>query len=298
MGLHDDLLRGIYSYGFEKPSAIQQRSIRPLVDMRDTIAQAQSGTGKTAAFSIGLLQNITLHRACQAIILAPTRELAVQIEKVVAALGEFLGVSSFAVIGGVGMRSCSDRLRSGVQIVVGTPGRVLDMLKRGIRDTKSLSFFILDEADEMLSKVTPMPTLIPTQTLTDRPSIPTPDSDNSPDTLPGLRRANLRYLPDAAVRLPRRPLFCYLAARGTRYDRQVYSPRRREDPCKARTAGAVHPTHHNPVPFLATQSNPESCMCTPPHPALALSAQTLDGIKQYYVNVRHENYKFQTLCDL
>jgi len=95
MGLKEDLLRGIYSYGFEKPSAIQQRAIKPLIMMRDTIAQAQSGTGKTATFTIGLLQNIDLsNRDCQALILAPTRELASQIVKVVMAIGDYLGVST------------------------------------------------------------------------------------------------------------------------------------------------------------------------------------------------------------
>merc|ERR1719258_895678 len=95
MGLKEDLLRGIYSYGFEKPSAIQQRAIKPLIMMRDTIAQAQSGTGKTATFTIGLLQNIDLsNRDCQALILAPTRELASQIVKVVMAIGDSLGVST------------------------------------------------------------------------------------------------------------------------------------------------------------------------------------------------------------
>ena len=95
MGLKEDLLRGIYSYGFEKPSAIQQRAIKPLIMMRDTIAQAQSGTGKTATFTIGLLQNIDIaNRDCQALILAPTRELATQIVKVVMAIGDYLGITT------------------------------------------------------------------------------------------------------------------------------------------------------------------------------------------------------------
>jgi superfamily II DNA/RNA helicase len=95
MQLKDDLLRGIYSYGFEKPSAIQQRAIKPLLMMKDTIAQAQSGTGKTATFTIGLLQNIDLaNKDCQALILAPTRELASQIVKVVMAIGDYLQVST------------------------------------------------------------------------------------------------------------------------------------------------------------------------------------------------------------
>merc|ERR1719486_1299670 len=123
MGLKEDLLRGIYSYGFEKPSAIQQRAIKPLILMRDTIAQAQSGTGKTATFTIGLLQNIDLNsRDCQALILAPTRELASQIVKVVMAIGDYLGVTTMACIGGTNVRQDMDKLRSGVQLVVGTPG--------------------------------------------------------------------------------------------------------------------------------------------------------------------------------
>merc|ERR1719203_2679747 len=87
--LYENLLRGIYSHGFENPSAIQQRGIKPILDGRDTIGQAQSGTGKTATFTIGCLQRIEYdHHACQALILAPTRELAQQIQKVALALGD------------------------------------------------------------------------------------------------------------------------------------------------------------------------------------------------------------------
>lgn len=91
--LDENLLRGIYSYGFEKPSAIQQRGIKPILDGRDTIGQAQSGTGKTATFVIGILQRIDMRvNACQALILAPTRELANQIQKVALALGDYMRV--------------------------------------------------------------------------------------------------------------------------------------------------------------------------------------------------------------
>ena len=94
MGLSEPLLRGIYAYGFEKPSAIQQRAIKPLMSGQDTIAQAQSGTGKTAAFGIGVLQTVDIEdRRTQALILAPTRELALQIQKVVVALGDYLKIS-------------------------------------------------------------------------------------------------------------------------------------------------------------------------------------------------------------
>ena len=125
MNLKDELLRGIYAYGFEKPSAIQQRGIMPILADHDTIAQAQSGTGKTATFSISVLQQIDLKlKKTQALILAPTRELAQQIQKVVRALGDFLNVTSHACVGGTLVRDDIRILRDGVQVVVGTPGRV------------------------------------------------------------------------------------------------------------------------------------------------------------------------------
>merc|ERR1711904_627184 len=128
-----------------------------------------SGTGKTATFTIGLLQNIDLSvRDCQALILAPTRELASQIVKVVMAIGDYLGVSTMACIGGTNVRQDMDRLRNGVQLVVGTPGRVLDMINRRALAVDYIHYFVLDEADEMLSRGTPAPTPI---------LKPTPDAD-------------------------------------------------------------------------------------------------------------------------
>jgi len=153
MGLKDDLLRGIYAYGFEKPSAIQQRGIMPVLAGHDTIAQAQSGTGKTATFSIAVLQLIDLSiKHTQALILAPTRELAVQIQKVVRALGDFLKVTSHACVGGTLVRDDVRILRDGVQVVVGTPGRVYDMINRDVLSLSNVKLFVLDEADEMLSR--------------------------------------------------------------------------------------------------------------------------------------------------
>jgi translation initiation factor 4A len=153
MNLKDDLLRGIYAYGFEKPSAIQQRGIMPILAGHDTIAQAQSGTGKTATFSISVLQQIDLKlNRTQALILAPTRELAQQIQKVVRALGDFLEVTSHACIGGTLVRDDIKILRDGVQIVVGTPGRVYDMINRQVLNLSTVRTFVLDEADEMLSR--------------------------------------------------------------------------------------------------------------------------------------------------
>jgi len=150
--LDENLLRGIYSYGFEKPSAIQQRGIKPLLDGRDTIGQAQSGTGKTATFAIGVLQRIEYDmRECQALILAPTRELAQQIQKVVIALGDYLKVRCHACIGGTSVREDIDKLREGQHLVVGTPGRVFDMVSKRHLRVDNLKAFVLDEADEMLS---------------------------------------------------------------------------------------------------------------------------------------------------
>jgi len=153
MNLKDDLLRGIYAYGFEKPSAIQQRAIVPLAKGNDLIAQAQSGTGKTATFTIGILQQLDLNKLeCQALVLAPTRELAQQIQKVVINIGDYLGVKCHACIGGTRVRDDIAKLQSGVHIVVGTPGRVYDMLCRRHLRANSIKLFVLDEADEMLSR--------------------------------------------------------------------------------------------------------------------------------------------------
>jgi translation initiation factor 4A len=151
--LNENLLRGIYSYGFEKPSAIQQRGIKPLLDGRDTIGQAQSGTGKTATFAIGCLQRIDYGtHACQALILAPTRELANQIQKVCLALGDYCNVKCHCCIGGTSVRDDIDKLRDGQHLVVGTPGRVFDMLSKRHLRIDDLITFVLDEADEMLSR--------------------------------------------------------------------------------------------------------------------------------------------------
>jgi len=153
MNLREDLLRGIYAYGFEKPSAIQQRAIVPLVKGHDTIAQAQSGTGKTATFSVGILQRMDMNvRDCQALILAPTRELAQQIQKVCLALGDYMQVQCHACIGGTNVRDDMRKLESGVHVVVGTPGRVYDMINRRALRVESMKLFVLDEADEMLSR--------------------------------------------------------------------------------------------------------------------------------------------------
>ena len=153
MGLKDELLRGIFAYGFEKPSAIQQRAVMPILKGRDTIAQAQSGTGKTTIFSIGILQCIdTSQRETQALVLSPTRELAEQTQKVMLALGDYMSVQCHACIGGKSIGEDVRRLDYGVQVVSGTPGRVFDMIRRRNLRTRALKMLVIDEADEMLNR--------------------------------------------------------------------------------------------------------------------------------------------------
>lgn len=153
MKLSESLLRGIYAYGFEKPSSIQQKAIVPLTNGFDVIAQAQSGTGKTGAFTIGTLQRIDpKKKECQALILTPTRELATQIENVIKELGYHLGIVVTSCVGGTDRRRDVEILEKGAHVVVGTPGRVFDMMRSDILDGKKINIFVLDEADEMLDK--------------------------------------------------------------------------------------------------------------------------------------------------
>ena len=153
LGLREDLLRGIYAYGFERPSAIQQRAIEPIVAGRDIIAQSQSGTGKTAVFCIGMLQVLnSATNETQMLALSPTRELAEQTQKVCLALGDYMNVQCHTCIGGKSIGEDIRRLDYGVQIVSGTPGRVFDMIQRRSLQTRNLKMLVIDEADEMLNR--------------------------------------------------------------------------------------------------------------------------------------------------
>lgn len=156
MPLHQHLLRGIYSYGFEKPSAIQQRAIVPFIKGGDIIAQAQSGTGKTGAFSIGLLARLDFrHKHLQALVLSPTRELATQTFDVISALGDYLSEGHLfchTFVGGTRVQDDIRKIQAGIIVAVGTPGRVSDLISRGALRTDSLRCMVLDEADEMLSQ--------------------------------------------------------------------------------------------------------------------------------------------------
>ena len=231
MGLKENLLRGIYAYGFEKPSAIQQRAIIPLAKGYDLIAQAQSGTGKTATFTIGALQRqdySTDVPECQTLILAPTRELAQQIFKVAVALGDYLGAKCHSCIGGTRLSEDINVLERGVHTVVGTPGRVFDLIERKAIRPERIKTFILDEADEMLS------------------------------------RGFKDQIYDIFRTLPETVQVCLFSATMTEETLEI-TKRFMNDPKK----------------ILVKRDE-----------------LTLEGIKQFYISVEREEWKFDTLCDL
>jgi translation initiation factor 4A len=152
--LDANLLRGIYAYGFDNPSVIQQKSILSFFERKDMIAQAQSGTGKTGAFSVGVLQNIdTSVKKVQAVILAPTRELAKQIHDVVSGLAVFMKTLKIQLlVGGTSTEQDVSSLKNETpHIIVGCPGRVHDMIRRNHIRGSDVKMIVLDEADEMLS---------------------------------------------------------------------------------------------------------------------------------------------------
>eukprot|EP00004_Rigifila_ramosa_P024759 TRINITY_DN725_c0_g1_i1.p1 TRINITY_DN725_c0_g1~~TRINITY_DN725_c0_g1_i1.p1 ORF type:complete len:412 (-),score=112.50 TRINITY_DN725_c0_g1_i1:58-1248(-) len=229
MGLKDELLRGIYNFGFETPSAIQKRATKPIIAGRDVIAQAQSGTGKTGMFSVAILQSIdTQVRETQALVLSPTRELAAQIQKVVLALGDFMNVQCHCCIGGKSIGEDIRKLDYGQHVVSGTPGRVFDMIKRRNLRVRNIKMLVLDEADEMLNQ--------------------------------GFKEQIYdiyRYLPAAT---------------------QIV---------------LVSATMPQEVLEMS-----EKFMKNPIRILVKRDELTLEGIKQYFVAVEQESWKFDTLCDL
>ncbi|CAI2347807.1 unnamed protein product [Caenorhabditis sp. 36 PRJEB53466] len=229
MGLKEELLRGIYGFGFEKPSAIQKRAIVPCTSGKDVIAQAQSGTGKTATFSVSILQRIEhTDPHVQALVMAPTRELAQQIQKVMSALGEHLNVAILPCIGGTSVRDDQRKLENGIHVVVGTPGRVGDMINRSALDTSRIKMFVLDEADEMLS------------------------------------RGFKDQIYDVFCSMPNDVQVILLSAT-------------------------------MPVEVLAVTKR---FMRNPIRILVKKDELTLEGIRQFYINVQKDDWKFDTLCDL
>ncbi len=151
--IKEELLRGIYSYGFESPSPIQKKAILPIFNKNDVIAQAQSGTGKTGCFAIGILNMIdpSLNNT-QALVITPTRELSFQIKKVIDSIGVMIkNLKTHVLVGGQNIDNDISNLKKNPDIIVGCPGRIYDMLTRKKFLANNLKILILDEADEMLS---------------------------------------------------------------------------------------------------------------------------------------------------
>ena len=152
LGINENLLRGVYSYGFEKPSNIQHKAIPVINEKKDIIAQSQSGTGKTGAFAIGALNTVneSLEKT-QVLILNPTRELAEQTLNVIQEISSYTKIRKMKAVGGTNVHKCSEDLRKEPHVVVGTPGRIIDMINKRCLVTSDISTLVIDEADEMLS---------------------------------------------------------------------------------------------------------------------------------------------------
>ncbi|MEP7290603.1 MAG: DEAD/DEAH box helicase [Chloroflexota bacterium] len=151
LNLRPELMRAILELGYENPTPIQEQAIPALIAGRDVLGQAQTGTGKTAAFALPLLEKIDYsQRSVQGLVLAPTRELANQVAEAIFQYGKHLGARVLAIYGGSPYVRQIKRLESGVHIVVGTPGRVIDLIEKGALDLSGVRYLVLDEADEML----------------------------------------------------------------------------------------------------------------------------------------------------
>jgi ATP-dependent RNA helicase DeaD len=151
LGLSEPLLEALQHLGYENPTPIQEQAIPELLQGHDVIGQAQTGTGKTAAFGLPLLQYVDPSiEEVQALVLTPTRELCIQVTQALRAYGERKGIEIVAVFGGAPIRDQQTRLRSGGQVVVGTVGRVMDLMSRHSLVLSDARFVVLDEADEML----------------------------------------------------------------------------------------------------------------------------------------------------
>ena len=153
MNLPTNLLRGIFTYGYEKPSPIQQRAIIPFINKKDMILQAQSGAGKIATLSIGVLSNIDPNlQSIQSIIIFPTRDLSLQSFELISRLGNFLDIRIVKCIGGKLVGEIIREVKTNPHLILGTPGRINDLIQRGVLPTDKIISFVIDEADEMISR--------------------------------------------------------------------------------------------------------------------------------------------------
>lgn len=151
------ILKALTQEGYTNPTSIQESSIKPILEGKDLLACAQTGTGKTAAFVIPILQNLVTigrknksQRNIEVLILAPTRELAIQIGQSIDAYGRFLNIKNTVIFGGVSQKNQVDAINKGIDILVATPGRLLDLMDQGYIELDKVKFFVLDEADRML----------------------------------------------------------------------------------------------------------------------------------------------------
>jgi len=157
LDLIEPILKALQTEGYTQPTPIQEQSIPSILQGKDLLGCAQTGTGKTAAFAIPMLQllskphqNTKIHKAIKALVLTPTRELAIQIEESFKAYGKNLPLRHMVIFGGVGQKAQTDALQRGIDILVATPGRLLDLMNQGFISLKDIEIFVLDEADRML----------------------------------------------------------------------------------------------------------------------------------------------------
>ena len=151
LNLNDNILQGIFAYGFERPSPIQRLAIKPIKDGNDIVIQSHSGTGKTATFTIGILQRIDVeNKNTQCIVVSNTRELADQTLKVFKSLSDFTGITANLCIGGdLQYKYCSNQIKD--QVIIGTPGRISDLINKEIINTNDIKTIVIDEADDVLA---------------------------------------------------------------------------------------------------------------------------------------------------
>src|SRR5436309_786380 len=151
LGLSPAMLDGVKAMGYVEPTPIQLRAIPLILEGRDVIGSAQTGTGKTAAFALPILAKLGHHQPqTRLLVLEPTRELAAQVETAIHDFARFTNLKTAVVFGGVGYGRQTDALRSGVDVIVATPGRLLDHLHQGTCKLNNVQFLVLDEADRML----------------------------------------------------------------------------------------------------------------------------------------------------
>ncbi|WP_224491138.1 DEAD/DEAH box helicase [Robertkochia flava] len=155
LGLSEALLKAISQQGYTQPSPIQEKAIPRILEGKDVLASAQTGTGKTAGFTLPMLQllsqtTISRHRPVKALVLTPTRELAAQVEASIKQYGAFLSLRSMVIFGGVSQHAQVQELKKGVDVLIATPGRLLDLHQQGLLSLRQVEILVLDEADRML----------------------------------------------------------------------------------------------------------------------------------------------------